>query len=97
MLRDLADGIDPRARWAEQKQTAVTKQESLFSVVAEQFITKHVAKKHTARAIELRIRNYLIKPWGNKPITEIERADVVAMVDAAVDEGHPAAARQNFA
>jgi integrase len=103
LLRELYDGIDPRARRAAQQQAEAGKREeetakraSFFSVVAEDFIRRHLAGKRTARAIELRIRRELLLRWRDQPISEIKRPDVVGMIDAIVDRGHPEAARQSF-
>jgi integrase len=96
LLRELADGVDPRARRAEQQRVEAAKRASRFDAVAEDFIRRHVASKRTARSVELRIRRELIPRWGARSIDAIKRPDVVAMVDAIVDRGHPEAARQTF-
>jgi integrase len=93
---DLHDGIDPREREAERQRAEGIKRSNSFSAVAEEFIRRHVAGKRTAGAIELRVRRELIARWGERPITEIARADVVHMVDEIVDRGHREAARQTF-
>jgi len=64
--------------------------------VAEDFIGRHGANKRTSRAIELRVRRELISRWRDRPIDQVTRADVVAMVDALVDAGTPAAADQTL-
>jgi integrase len=97
LLRELQDGVDPRARRAEQERTAAAKQASRFDVIAEDFIRRHVARARTAAAIELRIRRELLPRWGERSITDITKADVVRMVDEIVDRGHPEAARQTLA
>jgi integrase len=96
LLRDLSDGIDPRARKVEQRQAEDAKHARRFDIVANDFIHRHVAGKRTARAIELRIQRELIPRWRGRPIDEIKRADVVAMVDAITDRRHPEAARQTL-
>ena len=96
MLRDLTDGIDPRTRWAEQKQAIAAKEATKFSVIAEDFIRRHVAGMRSARTTEQRIRNYLIAPWGDRQITEIKRADIIGMVEAAVDRDQSPTAKKNF-
>ena len=95
-LRELEDGIDPRQRKAEAARAAAAKQASLFAAVAEAFISRHIATKRTARAIELLIRRELIPRWGERSITDITRADVITMVDGIVGRGAPAAAYQAF-
>jgi integrase len=96
LLRDLQDGIDPRERDAERHRIEAAKRANQFDAVAEEFIKRHVARARTANAIELRVRRELVARWGDRPIADISRADVVAMVDDIVDRGHPEAARQTL-
>jgi integrase len=91
-MRDLATGIDPR----EKAKAEAAKQQNTFAVVAEIFIERDATRKRTARAIELLIRRELIPRWGDKQISDVSRADVVALIDEIVDRGHEAAAHQTF-
>jgi integrase len=97
LLMEMQDGVDPRARKAEQARAEAAKQASAFAAVAESFISRHVAAKRTARTIEQLIRRELIPRWGEQPIADVTRADVITLVDEIVDRGHPEAARQVFA
>jgi integrase len=96
ILRELDDGIDPRARAAAEALAAAGEKARTFAVVAEAFIARHVAGKRTASDIEARIRRELIARWGKRAIASITRVDVIAMVDDIVGRGHPEAARQTF-
>ena len=96
LLTEMQDGVDPRARKAEEIRQAAAEKASTFAAVAETFISRHVASKRTGPDIENRIRRELIPRWGARPITSITRADVIAMVDEIVDRGHPEAARQTL-
>src|SRR5262249_35293832 len=96
ILREIEDGADPRVRAAEEARTAAAEKASTFGAAAEAFIRRHVAGKRTAREIETRIRRALIARWGERPIASISRADVLAVIDAILDRGHPEAARQTL-
>jgi integrase len=96
LLRDLHDGIDPREREAELLRAEASKQANGFRAVAEVFINKHVSRARTARAIELRIRRELIARWGDRPISDVSRRDVIAAIEEIVESGHPEAARQTL-
>ena len=96
LLRDLQSGIDPRQRAVEAKRAAVAKQANTYGVIAEEFIKRHAARARTARAIELRIRRELVARWGDRPIADIGRADIIHMLDEITDRGHPEAARQTL-
>jgi len=60
LLREMQDGVDPRARKAAEARAEAAKQASSFAVIAETFIARHVASKRTAHAIEQLIRRELI-------------------------------------
>ena len=93
LLMELQDGVDPRARKAAEARAVAAEKASTFANIAEAFITRHVRSKRTAHAIEALIRRELIPRWGERPIVDITRADVIALVDEIVDRGHPEAAR----
>jgi len=97
LLMEMQDGVDPRIRRTEEARAEAVKQASTFAAVAESFIARHIVLKRTARTIEQLIRRELIPRWGERPITAITRADVIALVDEIVDRGYPEAARQVFA
>jgi integrase len=94
LLMEMQDGVDPRARKAAEARAEVAKQARSFAAVAELFITRHIATKRTARTVERLIRREFISRWGERLITDVSRADVIAMVDEILDRGHPEAARQ---
>jgi integrase len=96
LLRDLKNGIDPRERAAEAKRAKTAKQANTYGAVAEEFLKRHTSRARTARAIELRVRRELIARWGERPIADIGRVDVIHMVDEIIDRGHPEAARQTL-
>jgi integrase len=96
LLTEMQDGVDPRARKAEEARAAAVEKASTFGVVAEAFIARYVVSKRTAHEIERLIRRELISRWGDRPISTITRADVIMLNDEIVDRGHPEAARQTF-
>jgi len=93
VLMEMQDGVDPRVRKAEEEHIAAAEKAATFGNVAEAFITRHVAMKRTARAIERLIRRELIPRWSERPIASITRADVISLIDEIVDRGHSEAAR----
>jgi integrase len=97
VLCSLEDGVDPREQEAEAKRKAAAAKASTFANVAEAFIARHIASKRSAKSIEQLIRRNLIPVWGERPITSISRAEVIALIDAIVDRGHPEAAHSTLA
>jgi integrase len=65
--------------------------------VAEEFITRHVGKLRSCHDSEATIRRELISRWGERPITEISRRDVIALIEEIADSGRSATARKIFA
>jgi integrase len=90
-LTALAAGDDP-ATLAEAKRKAKEEAErahkaSTFAAVAEEFIKRHAAKLRSARMTEGVIRRELIPVWGERPVGEITRRDVIALGEAILDRG----------
>ena len=92
-LDDLASGIHPRERThalraAEDRRKAVT-----VSHVVEEFTARHLSRKRTGHAVGQLLRRLLVSRWGDRPITDITRGDVIAMIEAIGDYS-PSTARQ---
>jgi integrase len=96
ILRDLQGGIDPRVREAEKAKAEAAKQQSLYREIGEQFI-RHIGRARTAKAIEHLVRRELISRWGDRPIGDIRRGDIVSMIDEITNRGHLGAAHNAFA
>ena len=96
-------GVDPAAekkrredearRAAEQQHL---RQEGLFAAVAEDYLKRRVAGQRRARTVERIIRGKLVPAWGDKPITDITRRDVVRLVETINDDGAPVMAAAVF-
>jgi Arm DNA-binding domain len=97
MVLDMAHGIDPKQKLAARKREGEAKRANSFAAVAEEFIIKHVRKLRSGHDVESAIRRELIAKWGERPITEITRRDVVELVEAIADSGRPYAAHRVFA
>jgi len=96
ILGDVAKGANPQA----EKQAARQPQPSRrFDDVAADFLDKHVArnlKAATAKDYRHITKTVLVPAWTGRDVREIERADVVALVDGKA-ETSPAMARLVFA
>ena len=71
--------------------------ECRFERVAADYLKRKVAGQRRAREAERIIRNELIAAWGDKPIGEITRRDVVTLVEAIDDRPAPIYAQLVFA
>ncbi|QIG47201.1 integrase arm-type DNA-binding domain-containing protein [Nordella sp. HKS 07] len=90
-------GIDPKVDAERRRQAELRKQQHSFESVAEAFIAKHVSKLRTADDVARDLRNEFVKRWGKRPISEIDRHDVAAVIEAKVNAGAPYRARTLFA
>jgi integrase len=88
-LELLRKGIDPVAELHRQRQVELRKQKNSFDAVAEEFIKRHISKTRKAAIVERELRREFIDQWSGRPITDITKHDVVAVIDEAVDRGAP--------
>ena len=94
-LADLAAGIHPRER-ARALQTAEAQRKAVtVGHVVEEFASRHLSRKRTGHAVGQLLRRELVSRWGDRPITDINRADVIGMVEAIGDRS-PSTARQTW-
>lgn len=85
----LEEGVSPRERREAKAREEARRRQDTFASVADDFIKRHVSKLRTAGEVENAIRRELIGRWGNRPITDITRRDVIAMLEETVDRGSP--------
>ena len=88
----IAKGIDPETAEEAARQAELRKTENTFGVVVEEFFVRHLRKTRQGHSAEILIRREFVSRWADRPITEITRRDVLAVVDATVDRGKPYAA-----
>jgi integrase len=103
-LRDMSHGVDPKQKRARAREQALADDEraekehaerkaNSFGAVAEDFIKRHVLPKlKSGKDLAAAIRRELIPAWGDRPISEITRRDVVKLLEKVVDEDRPYAA-----
>ncbi len=96
-----AGGSDPLAdkrrealAQREARQKARNARQNTVSGLAARFLDQHV-KPHNRSASEYeRILNRYVRPvWGSRPVTDIRRADVVALLDGIVAGTGPGTAK----
>jgi integrase len=96
-LRNMIAGVDPKAKEEAARKAEARRRANSFQAVAEDFIARHVSKLRTGRKEEAAIRRELIAPWGNRPITDISRADVIKAIERLADESKLHASHQLLA
>jgi integrase len=90
-------GVDPQEEEKRKRQEALRRRKNTFLSVAEAYIADlHRRECRTATFAERDIRRELISRWAERPVTEITRADVVALVEAIRDRPAPYSAHAAF-
>jgi len=92
-LADMVAGVHPRERETAERAAEARRRVTTFAFVAEEFIARHAMKKRTGTVIGQLVRRELVSRWGNLPVTEVGRGDVIRMVEAIGDD-HPSAAHR---
>jgi integrase len=85
--RSLIDkGIDPAVVEAEAREKAERERalriKHSFAAVAETFIADKLSQERSGKAVERDFRNVFIAAWGDRPVTEITKFDVLAIINA---------------
>jgi integrase len=90
--REVAQGINPvDAKRQARQQIAVT----TFAHLAERYLSEHARRvKRSASADERNLRLHVLPSWGNRPFAQIERRDVIALVEQLIGEGKPTLANR---
>jgi len=94
----LAHGIDPvthremlHAEAAQAVQDKNRKLGTSVAAIAAAFITRHAKPRlRSWREYDRMLQHYVLPEWGSRPITEIQRSDVTALLDA-IEEKRSAA------
>jgi integrase len=93
--RQLRKGIDPAVERERQDAAERRKREDLFAAVCDRFFA-HIAPLRRAHEVERDIRRELIPRWGNRPISDISKRDVLAVIDETISRGARWQAHHNF-
>lgn len=92
--RKMADeGRDGTDHTAERQREAAERQEreaNNVEAVVARFLKRHVHKHNrpsTAEVVERTFRAEVLPKWGSRPIADISRRDVLALLDGIMDRG----------
>jgi integrase len=87
----VAQGIDPKAEVAKAKADAELADKSTLRAVCEAYMKKEGRKLRSADAREAILRGKVFPLLGHRPIAEIRRGEIVAMLDSVHDKNGPMA------
>jgi integrase len=89
----LRRGLDPAVETKEQRRRAAAAQAhktaTTFSTVADEYIARRLRGHRKRVRVEHQIRKELISQWGDRPLSEITRRDVVKLIEAIIDRPRP--------
>jgi integrase len=92
-LDDIANGVHPRERERAERSAEDQRKAVTVAHVVEEFATRHLSRKRTGPVVGQLLRRELVTRWGERPVTDITRADVIGMIEA-IGDNSPSAARQ---
>jgi integrase len=84
-LTMIGRGVDPREVERRAREEADARRADTFGVAAGEYIVRAVRQQRRGNAAERVIRRELIPVWGEKPLTDITRRDVVKLVERIAD------------
>jgi integrase len=94
----LAQGVDPATEIARHQREEARRNAASFGVVVGAYL-EHLRKRRyrSLRDVENCLNREFVSRWGDRPISDIERRDVLAVLDDLVSEGKLHAARNALA
>ena len=101
VARELArKSLDQLARGANPAAERRAGEGNLFSAVAEEYLKRHAHAKtraSSAAATERLLRVEVLPSWGDKPIQQITKRDVLSLIGGIADRGAPVVANRTLA
>jgi integrase len=99
-LTALIAGQHPKTRAEEKRQAAEAAAReaagNTFVAVAEAFMKQYLPRIRSAKVYEAYVRRELIPVLGGRPIAEIKRREIVALLEAIATRSGESAARQTL-
>jgi integrase len=79
--RDLiGQGLDPKAREVDLRQAAARQSAVTFRIAFNAFAEDHLSTLRTGQSVRRIIQKHVFPGWAERPIAEISRADVRALI-----------------
>lgn len=92
LRRDVAAGINPVERKYKDRHDASAK---TFQGLAERYMAEHARRfKRSADADERNLRLHILPRWAKRRYDQIERADVIELVEGIIGNGAPVQANR---
>jgi hypothetical protein len=90
-INKVAKGLDPAAEKQETKQVRREVEADTFEALATEYMRRVGDKLRSAHAFHLTLQRAVYPTIGARPVTEIRRREIVALLDKIEDERGPVA------
>jgi integrase len=100
LLERAKAGDDPRRMEAEERHRKIRERHNTFEKVAALFMDHYVDRKlrpSTAREYRRILRGHDTQDWRSRPITSLDKLDVLELIQRIEARGAPAAANRSLA
>jgi integrase len=77
---DIRQGIDPKVKQAEQRRQEERRRADSFSAVFAVFSDDHLSTLRSGGDVKSAIERRVIPIWGDRPVSEIRRADINELI-----------------
>ncbi|MBF0563558.1 MAG: DUF4102 domain-containing protein, partial [Alphaproteobacteria bacterium] len=97
-LEEVARGIDPKVKKADEERTAARSKADTVDEVAAVFVERYAKPKNRSwKETERILKGNVVSFWSGRPIGTITKRDVIELLDAIVDRGSPRMANRVLA
>ena len=92
LRRDVARGLNPIN---EKRQGRADASSRTFAALGERYLDEHARRfKKSAAVDERNLRKHVLPEWGRRRFDQIERRDVIALVERLITDGKPVLANR---
>jgi integrase len=79
---DIGQGIDPKVKEADRLREEQRRRADTFAAVFGSYADDCLSTLRTGEAVKAAVRNHVFQHWGERPISQIRRADVNELIRA---------------
>ena len=85
----IEDNIDPKTEEERRARRARRAEANSFEAVVEAYAKRVLPKQRRGHHVARELRNFFVERWKGRPITSIERCDVIEIINETIDRGTP--------
>lgn len=92
---DIARGIDPKEKAAEQRRAEDRRRADTFAAAFEAYAAERLSRLRTGQEVKRAVERYVMPVWGERPLKDIRRSDVKALI-REIEKTAPIAANRTL-